>query len=95
MIIGDTLKKLRMIYGFTAKEMSAELEISPSYLSEIENNKKEPSLDILKKYSNILDIKLSSLLLFSEQYSDSEKDGEKWIRNKMAKLINSFSKEND
>ena len=91
--MGDTLKKLRMFYGYSAKDLSVLLGISPSYLSEIENNKKEPSFDILKKYSATLDIKLSSLLLFSEEYSKS--NGDKWIRSKMAKLINNFMKEND
>lgn len=38
-MIGDTLKKLRAIYGLTSSQMSEELGISASYLSEIENNK--------------------------------------------------------
>ena len=44
-MIGDVLKRVRIIYGYKASEMSSELGISASYLSEIENNKKQPSLD--------------------------------------------------
>ena len=44
-MIGDVLKRVRIIYGYKASEMSSELGISASYLSEIENKKKQPSLD--------------------------------------------------
>jgi DNA-binding XRE family transcriptional regulator len=47
-MIGDVLKRMRIIYGYKASEMSSELGISASYLSEIENNKKQPSLDFSK-----------------------------------------------
>ena len=40
-MLGDTLKRTRLIYGYKAKDMSKLLNISPSYLSEIENNKKK------------------------------------------------------
>ena len=64
-MIGDILKRTRMIYGYKAAEMSELLHISRSYLSEIENNKKQPSLELLEKYSEIYGIKLSSLILLS------------------------------
>ena len=47
-MIGDMLKRTRIIYGYKASEMSSELGISASYLSEIENNKKQPSLELLQ-----------------------------------------------
>ena len=47
-MIGDVLKRVRIIYGYKASEMSSELGISASYLSEIENNKKQPSLAFSK-----------------------------------------------
>lgn len=40
-MIGDILKDTRSIYGYKAVEMSKLLGISQSYLSEIENNKKQ------------------------------------------------------
>ena len=88
-MIGDTLKRTRMIYGYKASEMSELLQISKSYLSEIENNKKQPSLKLLEKYSEIYGIKLSSLILLSENYEEANKSnkGDKFIRNMMIKLI--------
>ena len=43
-MIGEVLKYTRNIYGYKAKEMSSALGISASYLSEIENNKKNNRL---------------------------------------------------
>lgn len=88
-MIGDTLKRTRMIYGYKAFEMSELLQISKSYLSEIENNKKQPSLELLEKYSEIYGMKLSSLILLSENYEEANNSnkGDKFIRNMMIKLI--------
>ncbi len=94
-MIGDILKKTRAIYGYKAKEMSALLDISPSYLSEIENNKKKPSLELLEKYSKIYDIKLSSLILMSEDYEESlnRNKGEHFIKSLMIRLVEGMSNE--
>ena len=47
-MIGEVLQRMRKIYGYKAIEMSEKLGISNSYLSEIENNKKKPSLELLE-----------------------------------------------
>ena len=86
-MIGDILKRTRTIYGYKASELSELLGISKSYLSEIENNKKQPSLELLEKYSKIYDMKLSSLILLSENYEEASNKGDKFIRNMMIKLI--------
>ena len=88
-MIGDILKRTRTIYGYKAYELSKLLGISKSYLSEIENNKKKPSLELLEKYSEIYDMKLSSLILLSESYEEASKSNksDRFIRNLMIKLI--------
>ena len=93
-MIGDVLKRLRAIYGYKASEMSKMLNISPSYLSEIENCKKQPSLEHLRKYAEIFGIKLSSLILLSESYEEAEKEGRgaAMIRTMMMTLITGMSK---
>lgn len=92
-MIGDVLKRLRVIYGYKASEMCKMLNISPSYLSEIENGKKQPSLDHLRKYADIFGIKLSSLILLSETYEEAEQEGKGavMIRSMMTSLINRMS----
>lgn len=92
-MIGDMLKRMRIIYGYKGSEMSSELGISASYLSEIENNKKQPSLELLKKYADIYGIRLSSLILLSENMDEAEKSdkGTVFIRNMMEHLIKNIS----
>ena len=67
-MIGEALKMFRNIHGYTAKELAEYLGISPSYLSEIENDKKKPNYDLLLRYSEVFDVKLSTIILFSEEY---------------------------
>ena len=92
-MIGDVLKRTRAIYGFKASEMSSILGISASYLSEIENNKKQPSLELLEKYADVYGIRLSSLILLSESMEDAEKAGKGtvFIRKMMLRLIRNMS----
>ena len=96
-MIGDVLKRTRIIYGYKAREMSSELGISASYLSEIENNKKQPSLELLQKYADIYGIRLSSLILLSENMEKAEKSdkGTAFIRNMMIRLIQRMSAPED
>ena len=69
-------------------ELSKELDISKSYLSELEAGKKTISLDILDKYSRVFSIPVSSLLLFSENL-DSKPTSKTKVNfaNKILKLI--------
>ena len=92
-MIGDVLKRTRAIYGFKASEMSSILGISASYLSEIENNKKQPSLELLEKYADVYGIRLSSLILLSESMEDAERAGKGtvFIREMMLRLIHNMS----
>lgn len=87
MKIGETLRSLRNIYGYSGKELSEKLEISTGYLSEIENNKKSPSLNVLEKYSKVFNLKLSTLILLAEEDKESLSRGENWIRKKMISFI--------
>jgi len=87
-MIGNTLKRMRSIYGYKATNMSEMLDISKSYLSEIENEKKQPSLELLQKYANIFGVKLSSLILLSEKFDSAEKENrlQKFIQSAMMGL---------
>ncbi len=71
--MGETLKLLRIFFGYKSVEMAKKLEISQSFLSEIENNKKNPTLELLNKYSKVLNIKVSTIILLSESINDDEK----------------------
>lgn len=92
-MLGNTLKRLRGIYGYSGKEMSELLGISSSYLSEIENGKKKVSMDLLDRYSELFGLRVSTLVRFSEDYEDAELNnaGQKFITSLMSKVIEAYS----
>lgn len=69
-MIDRALKHMRIFHTISQTDLADKLEISRSYLSEIEAGKKSPSLELLEKYANIFSIPVSSILLFSEQLKD-------------------------
>ncbi|MCI2908891.1 helix-turn-helix domain-containing protein [Staphylococcus hominis] len=93
MKIGEILKKIRQIYSINAKDLAQDLNISPSYLSEIENNKKTPSLNLIEKYAEMFDIKVSSIILMAEDMEKNKKlsMSEKFIQKRMINLLNKYA----
>lgn len=67
-------------------DLARELNISNSYLSEIESGKKSPNMELLKEYSRVFKIPISSLLFFSEQL-ESEGKLAKSFRVKSSSLL--------
>ena len=63
--IGSTIKELRKAKGISQKEMSKLLDIPYSTYSNYENNNREPSADVIKKVSDILEISTDSLIAVS------------------------------
>lgn len=72
--MGETLKLLRIFYGYKSVEMAKKLNISQSFLSEIENEKKKPTLELLNKYSKVLKIKVSTIILLSESMNGEKEN---------------------
>lgn len=95
-MFGDTLKQLRSVYGYSAKEMSKELGISPSYLSEIENNKKKPSLSILEVYAHVFELRLSTIVLLTEEQDKLVNEGKTKliIRRTMLRILSKQAEKN-
>ncbi|GGM07747.1 hypothetical protein GCM10010099_24520 [Streptomyces cinereus] len=86
-MIHQALKKIREFHNIKQSELSMQLGISNSYLSEIESGKKSPSLELLDKYSEIFNIPVSSLILFSETLDDEEAKLSKRFKVKSTQLI--------
>lgn len=72
-MIGDTLRYLRVFNDYTAVQLSDELGLSQSYISEIENGKKVPTLQVIEKYAEFFNIKPSTIFLFSEALDKEKK----------------------
>lgn len=87
-MLNKALKIIRAFHDISQSELSGRLGISNSYLSEIESGKKQPTIEILTKYSEYFEVPLSSILFFSESL-DNPKPSDK-IRLHVAKRIMSI-----
>ena len=69
-MLNEALRLIRIFYDVSQKDMAVRLQMEPSYLSEIENGKKEPTLQLIKRYSDEFRIPMSSILFFAEHIED-------------------------
>ncbi len=60
--LGNRIRTLRRERGWTQVEMAEMLGVDRSYLSEIENGKKDPSLRVLKTLADGFELRLSQLV---------------------------------
>ncbi len=65
--IGKVLKLLRIVQDLSVKDLASRMQVSSSYISDVEAYRKNPSLDMLERYSIALGVKTSTLLYFNEQ----------------------------
>ena len=71
-ILNEALRLVRIYHDKNQTEMANALGISKSYLSEIEKGDKNVSISLLEKYSQALNIPMSSLLFFAEELDGTE-----------------------
>lgn len=86
-VINEALRLMRVYHDLTQTELSERLQLSKSYLSELESGKKQPTLEVLKKYSDLFDVPVSSLLFFSENINSDENNMTAKFRKGAAKKI--------
>lgn len=71
------LKLLRRFHQLTQTDLARRLEISNSYLSEIESGVKKPGIEHLEKYAEVFKMPVSSILLFAERLDSDSRPSEK------------------
>jgi transcriptional regulator with XRE-family HTH domain len=69
MDIGIRIKKFRKTNGLTIKHLSDKVGVTQSYISQLENDKVNPSLGTLKKIANALNI---NMINFFERDRDDD-----------------------
>ena len=76
-MIGNNIYKLRKQRGLTLSELAERAKISKSYLSNIERNlNSNPSIQVIEKISNVLQVDIS-ILINSEEVTPLVE--EEWI----------------
>lgn len=63
MVVGKTIRVLRAARDLSQAKLASTLEVSPGYLSLVENEKREPSLGFLKKVASYFNVPVGFLLL--------------------------------
>lgn len=81
------LKLVRQYHRLNQMEMAKRLEISPSYLSEIEKGKKVPSFELLEKYAALLGVPVSSLVFLAEELKDDSGKMKTLVVDKVLKIL--------
>lgn len=76
-MLNRALKLLRTYHQYSQIDLARRLDISNSYLCEIEKGVKSPAIDLLDKYSELFKMPVSTILLFSEKISSPNKPSEK------------------
>ena len=72
-MLNKVLKDIRTYHRYSQDELANQLNVSKSYISEIENGKKNVTMTILKKYEECFDIPSSSIIELSEKMENKEK----------------------
>lgn len=72
MSIGNNIKNLRKKAGLTQEEFSSLIGISRSYLGDLENDRRNPSIETIKKISKLLNVSIIYLLTESPTFTDIE-----------------------
>lgn len=61
-MLGDELYNARINAGMTQEKLSHKAEVDRSYISQLENNKWSPTVEILFRLCDALGIKVSELM---------------------------------
>lgn len=70
-MLGEKIKKTRNEKGLSLRDLAAMVDLSASFLSQIEQGKASPSIENLKKIANSLDVRVSYLIEDDEVKKDT------------------------
>ena len=85
---GSFLREKRMARGLTLRGMAAKLDLSPVYMSNIENDRVKMNLRVLSYYAKLLNVSIDYLLR-----PESDENGEKdnVLNKEILRLLEKFS----
>jgi len=98
MDLGNAIKKIRKEKGFTQSFLAERCGITQTYLSQIENNSKEPNISTVKKIAKSLDIPMPVLFFLSidtEDITPEKQEAFEMIQSSVKSLIAKFFLPND
>ncbi len=91
-MVNEVLRLLRVYNDIKSSELAEKLNLSSSYISELESGKKKISMDIINKYSNYFEIPSSSILLMSESLDTHKQDLKHKISRALISMLQNLEK---
>jgi transcriptional regulator with XRE-family HTH domain len=91
-MINEALRLIRLYWGYSQVDLSNELKLSQSMISEIESGAKAVSMEVLERYRDKLGIRMSQLVFFAEEIEGEppQKRGKLIVANKVLKLLDAM-----
>lgn len=90
---GKIIQLLRTAEGISQLELADKLKVSRTYLSQIENNRKQPSLSFLRDVAKVFKVPLVLLLTIEDDFdSDLFDEMKKILSNILTAKISIISK---
>lgn len=93
MDLGTTIKNIRKQRGLTQEEFATKCSISQTYLSQVENNQREPNLSTLKAIGEELKVPLPILFFLSltdEDVQPAKRKAFSIVNPSVKSLVNEF-----
>jgi len=84
---GRTLRAIRLFHGQSLAEAASNLDCAKSFISDLENDKRSPSLDTLERYAAVYDIPVSSIMLLIESETRKSKSLRESIKMAVTKKL--------
>jgi transcriptional regulator with XRE-family HTH domain len=75
--IGNGIKSARKLSGISQRELSDRSRLSITYISEIENGKKDPSIAALRAIASAIKMELPFMVLLSMDETDIDEENRK------------------
>ena len=75
--LGEEIRDARVATGVSLREFARNLGITPSYQSDIENDRRIPSEDVLKKLASSLNLDFEILMLLGGRFGE---EAERYLR---------------
>lgn len=76
-LLGDVLREARLAADVSLRELAKQLDLAPSYLSDIENGRRVPAEDVLKRLAEHLGLDFADLMARAGRLGD---DAERYLR---------------
>lgn len=79
--LGMVIRDARVTSGRSLREFAKQLDITPSYQSDIENDRRVPAEEVLKKTAGLLSLRFEDLMALAGRLGE---DAERYLRRQPA-----------